>query len=220
MIPIVGNLATDDLTTNVHVQATNANPLTYYDLSWEIGRDFFVSKYLAFNPYVGVRGTWFYETRNVSYIQSTGAGVNIQDVNNFSGVGPMAGVNAKLYFGRHFSLFGNAGTSLIWGRFKVSSSSTSITTGVVANDVNANKDGIVPTMDLAIGFGYDTNFMDDKFNLGIRLGYESHYFFREDQMLQWRGADSTNTTNAYPTVARANSDKQFQGFNLSMIFSF
>jgi hypothetical protein len=201
---------TADETVYSHSRA-NGN-LTFYDLAWRIGRDFFVSKYLALNPYVGIRTTWFYENRSLrgNDVESTVV-IKQKDKNDFWGVGPSAGLDARMYFGKHWNMYAKTSAALLWGKFDVSSRSKDVLLDTTTDNTSAGKHGIVPNVQLALGLGYNTNFMDDNFNFGINLGYESSFYFGEDQMLQWNSANR---------IRYANGNKAMHGFNLNMMFSF
>ncbi len=218
LIPLVGNPATlaPASGTPIFLNASAKNNTTYYDLMWQLGRDFFVSKYLALRPFVGVRGTWFYETRNVKYTTGAGVAYNVFDKNNFSGVGPATGLTAKMYMSDHFSIYGSALGSLIWGEFDVASTSKNITTSANIDNVTSGTRGIVPNLQFGLGLGYDTNCMDDKMNFSISAGYESLFFFGENQMLTWAGGKLANNSTTSPL----NGNKEMHGFNLNVVFAF
>jgi len=114
-------------------------------------------------------------------------------------------------------MYAKTSAALLWGKFKVGSNSYNVLTNATIDNTAAGKHGIVPNVQLALGLGYNTNFMDDNFNFGINLGYESSFYFGEDQMLQWNG---DNDSNNLPRVRYANGNKAMHGFNLNMIFSF
>ena len=81
-------------------------------------RHFFVSKQLAFHPYVGVKVALIkhVRTRSELFLPVVGSlGTRIK--NDFWGFGPMLGAEAKWFWGTHFNVFGSAAGTIMWGGF-------------------------------------------------------------------------------------------------------
>lgn len=189
----------------------------YYDLVWELGRNFFVSKYLAVRPHAGIRTSWFYEHRNVGLSTATQVDkFNIYDRNNYWGIGPRVGLDGTWWFGRHFNMFSSLSAALLWGRFKVLSTSQEFGQTTLADDVRGGKSGMVPNMQFAIGLGYDSNFLDDTFNFALRISYDALCYWGENQMLTW----ASNGVGSNSSSHHVNADKTMQGFSAKFVFSF
>lgn len=215
VIPEHGNSRTLEVDSD-YTTVSDSWKLHYYDLDWQVGRNFFVSKYLALRPYTGVTTTWLYNTRLDHAFNST-SNFHVHDKDNFWGIGPTMGLDAKMYFGKNFSLFAGTSGSLLWGNHCVDSTSTNVTTGLVDDNVKANFHRIMPVLNLALGLGYDTNFYSDNFNFGIKVGYESHYYFGANQMVKW---EYDGTSAEFARTSRVNGDLMLHGFNVNLAFSF
>ena len=104
-------------------------------LDLELGRDFFVSKFLSLRPHAGLRGLSIRQNQNSVFlgIQTANfAGLDFDTIDTpdatlftfnkekFQGIGPRAGIDTLWSFGRGWGLYGNAAISLIYGRLRVS----------------------------------------------------------------------------------------------------
>lgn len=219
IVPLHGNPEGLDAASVAYNYASSHWSSQYYDLNWQIGRNFFVSKYLALNPNLGVRTSWFYNTRKDTATKGSTANFSMTDRCNFWGVGPAVGLDAKMFFGRNFSLYGSTGGSLLWGRFTPHFTSFDNIAATTDDNVRSNFHRVVPAVTLALGLAYDTNFYDDSFNFGIKLGYESQYFFRVVQTLDFAEGSAASDPSV-AIVTRNNGDLMMHGFNLNLNFSF
>ncbi|MFI5335032.1 MAG: Lpg1974 family pore-forming outer membrane protein, partial [Chlamydiales bacterium] len=145
-------------------------------LDLELGREFFVSKWLTLRPHMGVRGAWVRQKMGVEYAggnvatpyQTLLAGANSLDFesmkNNFWGVGLRGGLDSNWGLGCGFSIYGKLALSAVWGKFKVSEVANvqNENTGTSAAVMNIQDRFSVmrPIADMALGLRYDTTFAD------------------------------------------------------------
>ncbi len=170
----------------------------YYVLDLEVGRRFFVSKFLSFRPQFGIESSWISQRRRYAITgddrRSRSAFENIYGKNNFWGIGPRAGTEGTWYFDSHFSLMGSISGSLQWGDFDTRSKESQVTSRGKAKLVNVKGDlhKLVPNVQMALGFSWDSNILDDLYHLGIRLSYEFQYWWRQNQFLNEQQSSATN----------------------------
>ncbi len=171
----------------------------YYVLDFELGRRYFVSKFLAFRPQFGIESAWICQRRRYMFRQdldpSTGiTGQNIYGKNNFWGIGPRAGVEGTWYFDRHFSLMAAVNGALQWGCFDDHLKETELTSGgkVRFVDVDGDFHTLVPNVQMALGFSWASPINEGKNQLGIRLSYEFQYWWRQNQFLNEQQFNATN----------------------------
>lgn len=183
--------------------------VTYYNLDWRIGKDFFVSKYLSFLAEFGVKSAWLYQNRTTTWIQTQTTNnwvLNFSD--DYLGVGPKADIVAKLWLGRNWSLTAMADWALLWAQNDTSY------TGVIydsADDAAAisnsmTKNHLSPYMGMNIGLAYDTNFNDDLFNFGIKASYDLLWYYNANRMM---ALDIPSDNDVY-----------MQGVSLTFLFAF
>lgn len=190
----------EDVTINGFTSASDKWKVHYYNLDWKIGKDFFVSKYLSFLPEIGIKSTWFYQHRDTFFDGITSKTFKAQD--NFTGVGPKADFKAKFHFGRNFSLIGGLDVALLFASNKTSYN-------VAEDETFSNKmkkNHVSPYLGFNIGVAYDTNFMDDAFNFGIKVAYEQLYYNKASRIM-------SNDEASYRDIS-------FQGVDIGLDFSF
>ncbi len=162
----------------------------YYVLDLEIGRSYFVSKYLAFRPQFGIESAWISQRRRYHLKGDTDPtshlfGQRIYGKNNFWGIGPRAGMKGTWYMCNHFSLIGAVNGALQWGRFDDHLNETSLGTSGKTRivDVDGDFHRLVPNVQMFLGFSWDANISEDENHLGILLSYEFQYWWRQNQFL-------------------------------------
>ncbi len=146
------------------------------------------SRCITVSPYAGIRyanidqklHTNFVST--VSDIPNTLNGSVKQD---FSGVGPMIGVEGDFGMQNGFSLYGNISIALLYGTAHIRSNSTeTFDTGINIDNLRNNKDAYQYVFDAGLGIRYKTCFFCDK-NLVIQLGLEDHRYFNHNQFCDY-----------------------------------
>jgi hypothetical protein len=161
-----------------------------YVLDLELGRRFFVSKFLAFRPQFGIETAWIFQHRRFKMAQpldpTTGIeGGTVRGRCNFWGIGPRAGVEGTWFFGKHFSLFGSANGALLWGHFDTRNKENIETpTGDLPSlRVDDDFHRLVPNVQMVTGLSWDANIDSDLYHLEVKLGYEFQYWWRQNQFL-------------------------------------
>lgn len=102
------------------------------------------------------------------------AGGTIATVNDFRGLGPFVGLEARMALGSGFSVYGRGSGALLFG--DQDSSATQALGGTTIADYNVRRKQTVPMVDLAIGLDWATKIGDaGKFMAGVGYGYQ-HWF--------------------------------------------
>jgi hypothetical protein len=193
---------------------------------WELGRWFYVSRCLSLRPHVGIKGGWIHQKIHKSFSGTTGTTpfdwvVNVK--NNFWGVGPSAGLNTKWLLGNirvnQFALFGDFAAALMYGHFHVSNSEIPTVLSPLGpfgfHPSHLNRNLAVPMLQAIFGFSWDRGFQCDCYHLGIRVGYEFQYWFRQNQTLM----NEVDPDQAI-RYQRAHDDLAFQGLTIDFRFDF
>ncbi len=192
----------------------------YYVLDLELGRSFFVNRFLSFRPQVGIESAWIYQRRRY-WIRTdpdptTGIfGENIYGKNNFFGIGPRAGIQGTFSFNSHFYLMSALNSSLQWGQFDDHLSETLLSTGsnIAQVDLSSGLHRPLPNVQMTLNFGWESNLCQDQFHLSIQLGYEFQYWWRQNQFLN----EQQFTEGSF---AHESMDLSLNGATLEMRFDF
>lgn len=190
--------------------------LHYNLFDWDLGRDFCVSEFLSFRPFIGVKAGWINQQivadwEKVNFIVPGFLYTASDDVrNDFRGGGPKGGVQGRWTLGkfdRHMlSLIGAFSGAYLWGNWTlrdrfvdILNTKTSIPMG------NRNFGAVV--LQALIGLGWDVNFDRQRSHFSLKAGYEIQDWLNHFQVF-------TNTSGT------DNFDLILQGLTLEMRFDF
>ena len=181
-----------------------------FDIS--LGKPYYVSRYLIFNPHFGIRGGWIDQHFSVSYGETTpGNRVIAHGDNNFWGVGARAGLDTDWVLGKGWCLFGNFAASLLCGKFEISQNFNIINTDNVVVDHKYYQN--TPNFEIVLGIGWGKYFNKKRNHVALRAAYEFHEWF--DQ-LNMRKFFTGSHHYANDTVSRGNFT--LNGFSLKLQF--
>jgi len=146
----------------------------------------------------------------------------VKDNQKYWGVGPKAGLDTLWSFGGGWGLYGNAAISLVYGRLKVTHSEVYVFDSAPTDPCNDcgecdcecldechaikikgnktpchNQYKTRAITDLALGLAWDRQFSNDKYHLGVNIGWEHHMFFGLNQFYRFMSHDEQGafTTN-------------------------
>ena len=163
----------------------------------ELGREFFISKWLKLRPHVGTRGLWISQAlyTNVEGIlnnnsSATAGSIDSQLHNanlvkqkytqNCKGAGLYAGVNTEWGFAKGWSLYGLFDQSLIYARnsTKFVESKTAATIAEYTRSHVTNGENVVRSItDISLGFRWNRLLKHDRLRILLQLGWEEHLFY-------------------------------------------
>jgi hypothetical protein len=154
----------------------------------ELGRNFFISKYLTLRPHVGLKGAYISDELKLYYTPTGGlSGVGGEAVAlgfNFGrqhknqrmwGVGTRAGLNSVWHFGKNWGLYGNIALTAFWSDFHVTSrDEVTLPDGSEINTLNTHEtfQEVTSVVETGIGLAYMTWFCDDSCAFDLRAGWE------------------------------------------------
>ncbi|MBM3192011.1 MAG: MOMP family protein [Chlamydiae bacterium] len=223
-IASVGNQQsqTQFITLSNFVNMTNASAswsLHFNNFDLDLGRNYYISQYLALRPHAGLKGSWYNQHYHVSYsgflepdIASELSETHMDIEQHFWGVGIRTGVDTSWFFDKNWSLFGNTSLAALWGRFNVQRQdyATTLPNGVVYKTTNTRSDfhTIKPVLELQLGVRYDYWFSDDDYHLGIQAAWEEQLWFNQNQFYE--------VTSGF----ESHGDLGMQGLTLTFRFDF
>lgn len=185
---------TGALSSNLVVNSASANWKVHLNvIDLELGRQFFVSKWLTMRPHFGLRTAWVNQTYKLNYkgnfnlvhpsfILDTSGKLSADDKCKFWGIGLRGGLNNQWGLGSGFSLYGDLAFSLLFGRFHINEEENF--SGTVSGTVFDWKDKYTACRaiaDLAAGLRWGQYFDRDHFYFRLQAGWEQHMFFSQNQ---------------------------------------
>lgn len=180
--------------------------ITFQTLDIEIGRAHFIGKTLSLRPFLGMTGAWIDQKTRVDYDVDT-----LSTRNDFKGAGPRLGIGSNWHLSESLSLFGNGAFVLGVGHFDLKNlqSQAGVETIHLVSDLNL----ISPTLSFIAGLSWDRNFQRDARHVGLSAGFETQYWWGQNQLERF-------TDSATPLFVRADGDLAFYGLTLRGRFDF
>ena len=168
-------------------KATSSMKFSFNRIDLELGRDFFVAKYLALRPHIGLMTAWIrqHQTNQYTGIDLAANTATVENRNHFWGIGPRAGFNTKWFLCNGFNLMGNFSGSLVYGRFDMSYKRTfSLDSSTNYFNLNGDMHRFVPTTQMQLGLGYDTSCSCDSQHVSFWLAWDVQYWWRVQQQMK------------------------------------
>lgn len=224
VIPLRGSLAVTESTANnfqfYYAQKATAQYKFQFDrVDLELGRNFFVARDLSFRPHIGLVTAWINQAETVRYTGGAllgGNTVQVKDKCDFWGIGPRAGMNSNWYLTDGFSIFGNISAALVYGQFSVTEKNWySATPDTNIMRINASMHRFAPTAALQLGLAYDQYICNNTQHIGLRLGWDTQYWWSMNQMLRVVQGEFD-----YTSYARLAQDVSLQGVTFEIRWDF
>lgn len=174
--------------------------ISFNMIDWELGRRFCINKSLSLYPFLGIKGGWINQSihskwHNPDLMGAEFFNIGIENLkNNYWGIGPGAGINTKwnLFTGKNqFYFFGDFSGALMWGHWSFAD--------VFENDIlqqifvdlqNINSGSSM--WHTFMGFGWDSNFSQNRCRFSIKLGYEMQFWLDQLQFYSFTGGRLVN----------------------------
>ena len=202
-------------------------------LDLDLGREFFVSKWLTLRPHFGVRTDWVHQKWDINYrnFQRVLAGtlgadpvssnkVEVEYKDKWWGIGLEGGLDTQWGLGSGWSLFGNLTAAIVYGFHDLDVEDEDTPAQIRTNskgqfvDLDSSYRVSHPILDIMMGLRYDHMFSNDQFHLGLQLGWEHHVYFSQNQFPVF--VDDLNLG----TVVSNQGDLTLQGWTLGARFDF
>jgi len=187
--------------------------LNFNVIDLELGRNFFISKFLTLRPFIGLKGAWLkqdYDITNAPRVASTAAylSANYNMKEEFQGIGIRGGVSPVWHFLQNWGVYGDLACSIMWNH--VSSDRRDVlnqTSGpLTVLNYEKNFHTVLPVLEMGIGLSYMGWFSNETYMLEVKAGWEEQVWFSMNQFLNPTATPSGNMTT--------------QGFTLKVGFTF
>ena len=199
--------------------------LRFNEIDLEVGREFFASKWLVLKPHAGLATAWIRQKDKIGYrnwLNPGGAGTFVSNAfvnmkNNFWGIGLRGGLDTQWGLTCGFSLFADFAASFLYGYFDLDHDEFyTYATGAQVDFFDAKDffhvDRVIT--DVILGIRYDYMFCDDRYHLGVQVGWEHHIYWGQNQFQRFVGT-------RMPGIFVANQgDLTLQGFSAEVRFDF
>lgn len=160
---------------------------SYNTLDIRMGKPYYVSRYLVFNPHFGARGACIDQHFSVDYGGVPGAGENRtihHGDNDFWGVGARFGVDTDWILGKGWKLFGNVAASMLFGKFKIDQNMNEPISDFTGDgyDLRYAYFQNQPNVEIAMGIAWGYYFNKMRNHVGLKVAYEFHEWWDQLNM--------------------------------------
>lgn len=166
--------------------------LDFDTLDLELGRPFFVGKWLSLFPKVGLRGAWIdqhFKAKYHAFFPLVGEFKNtsIKLHQEFKGVGLRIGSDIQFYLGRDWSILGNLSTCLLWGNSDLKEKIQGFL--LIAPDVSESavaskaSDVIRANLEGQLGLQWQLYYRENKYRVACSALYNFAYWFKQNRMM-------------------------------------
>ena len=198
-------------------EASSRWDLHFNVLDLELGRSYYISRYLTLRPFMGMKWTWQdqdwkadYTAETVTYPNVLGQGtVKMRQDHDEWGMGIRGGLQTSWYVGEHFCLFANGALSGLWTDYDVKRTDTFQVTGENPLDIVRNKEDasyVHAVLELQLGIRSDWWFSDEDYHMAISAAYEQQVWI--------------NNGNYLYTVEGQTQDLSLHGLTVKFRFDF
>ena len=183
----------------------------------ELGRNCLVSQWVSLRPFMGVRAAWIDQNLHINYTGGTAVAAGDKDqllfTNDFWGMGLRLGFDTLWGLGSGFGIYGNGAASLLAGDFTVRQKEKLKEADLMRMNLKADTSSVVAGAELALGFQWDKLFSQERYHLGLKLGWELNLFFDQNRLVQFLGGNPGS-------ISQSDADLSFQGLTVGFRFDF
>lgn len=158
----------------------------------ELGRNFFISRYLKLRPHFGLKGTWqdqHYQVDATGFTNDVPSLSRDRHCLDYWGVGIRAGLDTAWHFNRCFSLVGEIAFAGLWERFKAEEKvdEAPLVVGAAAPltllNVENNIRTIKPVIEFYLGLRWETWFCCEHYHFSIEGAWEEQWWSNQNQFI-------------------------------------
>lgn len=160
----------------------------------ELSKEYFVGKRLSMRPFIGARTAWIdqefnVEYKNVLFVLGQSLDDSVRMKSDYWGLGPRIGLGTQWWITKRFNIYGEAAIDLLYGEFNIKQKEQATIEPIDQQLEPLHFKSLFhiarPITDLAIGFGWDSLFFDDRLHVGVKVGWEQHIFFDQNQFIRF-----------------------------------
>ncbi len=190
--------------------------LDFNVLDLELGRNFWISKWLTLRPFIGMKFDWTDQDFNVEYenVSSTpfqllnGSEIEMKMDQDQWAVGIRAGLNSAYYMWKKLCIYGDFAISGILNDFDVSRKDEveTATREWNQNHIHKSAHPVTAVLEWGLGLRFETAFHNDDFLFQLQAGWEEQIWFNQNQFINFSNSST--------------SDLNFEGLTIKAAFYF
>lgn len=204
--------------TSVFADHAEANWFCNLNMAdFELGRNCFTSTWLSIRPFLSVRAVVLQQRFHVTYkggTQAPGDRDKVKMINNTWGVGLRMGFNSLWGLGKGFSIYADGAGSLLSGRYTIHQSEHLVVADVTLFRLRDAQSNVFPIAEVALGLQWDHIFPNNRWHMGVKVGWEMNYFFNQNRIIRFLSSSNPGA------IFRNDGDLSFNGVTFGLRFDF
>lgn len=214
-----------------HWEVPNNLPANFFAeharLRWEaelniadimLSRNCFPGRGMSIRPFLGVRGLVIDQDIHVDYEGGTAVPVGDTDElryeNDFWGVGLRMGFDSLWGLGGGWGIYGSGAASLLSGNFHIMEKEKFKNAHLERLQLKSEPNSLVAVAELVLGIRWDRLFSQDRYNFGMRFGWEFNIFFDQNRLVHFI------IPNNPGAITQSSEDLSFQGLTIGFRLDF
>lgn len=186
----------------------------------DLGREFYVSKWMTLRPHMGLRANWIRQKWGINYRTMAGFAtpnhIEIFMKDHWYGIGLEGGLDTLWGLGSGWSIYGNIDASILYGLHRMKRDEEFDPSDYKPiDDFKFSYRNSQPVLDMEMGLRWDHMFDDDRFHLGLHAGWEHHVYFGQNQFPYF-----VEDTSEKGNFIGNQGNLTFQGWTLGARFDF
>lgn len=206
---------------------------------WELGRDFFLSKWLTVRPFASLRTGWVNQNWKTHLqgepglnIAALGGFIDKYDIyikQDFWGIGPRVGLDTEWGLISGLGFFADGALSLLYGFFEDKRRDVAVlltppippSGPEIVHPFARNITSEQTIAELQLGLRWDQPLYCDRYHLRLQAGWEHTVFFDHNRIFYINGESQDNTfVSQTKNLMEYGGNLGFQGVSLSGRFDF
>ncbi len=147
----------------------------------EMGRNFYVSKFLSLRPFFGLKGTWQEQHYKLRYDLASGVKINSHQENACWGMGLRSGVNTAWHLAANWSFYADGAITALWEDFSITRKDRVSETDTLYYDTKYFFHTIKPVIELAAGLRKEDWIYNDRYHIALQVGWEEQIWINQNQ---------------------------------------
>lgn len=152
----------------------------------ELGRNYYINRFLKLRPFIGIKGAWQKQDYNVffetAYIQNNVFNIKSDQDLMLWGIGMKAGLNTAWHFYKHFSVYGDFALTGMWTHHNINrkdvfseiqSSNQQQQNNITVTNLQSTLRIIKPVLEFGIGFRLESYFHCNRMHIQLQSGWEA-----------------------------------------------
>lgn len=160
--------------------------LHFNTIDLELGRAYYISRFLTLRPHVGFKGTWQDQEVRTQYQLVVQNLFRIHQHQDSWGIGIRTGLDACWYFIRSFGLYGDFSLTGMWSGFHSKRKDDHIQPDLTTTNILDTKQlthAVKPVIEFGLGLRYELLYNNDDFRFLIQAGWEEQIWLEHNHLI-------------------------------------